>query len=138
MRRPYLVFYLVRRKKVVVEEEKTEEAKKKKPKDKKGKQGKKLQVAKSEPIIENIEGLFKVEYIFTVFNKIFSITSIEVLKIVDEHSTITSPKEGDELAQNSVESPADTQVTDTDASTLPSPEYTDVEGEVEGAYVYKY
>lgn len=60
---------------------------------------------------------------------------IEIFKVADDQSTITPTKEDDEKAPKSTESPIDTpQVTETDASTLPSPEYTDVEAEVKGKY----
>lgn len=41
-------------------------------------------------------------------------------------------KDGEERIAKSPESLADTQITDTNASTLPSPEYTDVEADFEG------
>lgn len=50
--------------------------------------------------------------------------------LIDVHQTPTEEKEH----PKSAESPAGTQISDTDASTLPSPEYTDVEADLEGMY----
>lgn len=55
----------------------------------------------------------------------------DVNRILQDVSTSPTIPQEDEQFPISAESPAGTQVTETEASTLPSPEYTDVEADLE-------
>lgn len=57
------------------------------------------------------------------------------VEVKNDEGTVTTNEEKEHVSK-SPDSPAETQITETDASTLPSPEYTDVESDLEGMYIF--